>query len=110
MRIEELRNKTDDEQYKMIIYCPRCETKEILDNPTLLKGKVLMYMGNYDGLDTLRLCARIIEYLPSEDRWKVSDMRLFDMDGTEFGHHFTKEEMKRNFEPFCEARGFIVDL
>lgn len=44
------------------------------------------------------------------DGWKVSDMRLLDVYVPKFGHHFTKEEMRKNFELFCEARGWIVDL
>ena len=110
MRIEELKNKTDEEQYKMILSCPMYETKEILDNPKLLEGKVLLFIGNYDGLATNRLCARTIEYLSSEDRWKVSDMRLFDMDRTEFWQHFTRWKMENKFRPFCEAKGFIMEF
>ena len=110
MRLEELKNKTDEEQNEMIWSCPMHETKEILDNPELINGKVLLFRGNYDGLATSRLCARIIEYLPLEDRWKVSDMRLYDMDRTEFWHHFTKSEFKSCFRPFYEAEGFIVEL
>ena len=109
LRIEELKNKTDEEQSEMIRSCQRCETKEILDYPTLLEGKVLLFRGNYDGLATDRLCARIIEHLPAEDRWKVSDVRLFDLDKTEFWHHFTRLELEEQFRPFCEGKGFIVD-
>lgn len=110
MRFEELKNKTDKEQNEMICSCPMHETKEILNNPKLLEGKVLLFRGNYDGLATNRRCARTIEYLPLEDRWKVSDMRLFDMDRTEFWHHFTRSEMENQFRPFCEAKGFLIDL
>lgn len=75
MRLEELKNKTDEEQNEMIWSCPR-----------------------------------IIEYLPLEDRWKVSDMRLFDMDSTSYWHHFTREELENQFGPFCEGKGFIIDI
>ena len=110
MRLEELKNKTDEEQNEMIWSCPMHETKEILDNPELINGKVLLFRGNYDGLATSRLCARIIEYLPLEDRWKVSDMRLFDMDSTSYWHHFTREELENQFGPFCEGEGFLMDV
>ena len=110
MRIEELTNKTDERQYRMILSCPKHKTEEIMANPKMLEGKALLFIGNYDGLATNRLCGRIVEYLPSEDRWKVSDMRLYDMDRTEFWHHFTKSEFKSCFRPFYEAEGFIVEL
>lgn len=57
MRIEELKNKSDKEQNEMILSCPIYETREILDNPKILEGKVLLFRGNYDGLATNRLCA-----------------------------------------------------
>ena len=70
----------------------------------------MLFRENYDGLATNRLCARIIEYFPSKDRWKVSDMRLFDMDRTEFWHHFTRNYMENQFRQFCEEKGFIIEL
>ena len=39
MRLEELKNKTDEEQNEMIWSCPMYKTKEILDNPELIKEK-----------------------------------------------------------------------
>ena len=110
MRFRELENKTDKEQNEMILFCPKYETKEILDNPKLLEGKVLVFRGNYDGYATKRLCARTIEYLSSKERWKVSDVILHEMFRTEFAYHFTREELEDKFRAFCEAKGFLMDL
>ena len=82
MRIEELKGKTNEEQSKLIAECPICKMEEALDNPKVLEKKILVFRGNYDGFCTDMLCARIVEYIPSEDRWQISDVILFDMDGT----------------------------
>ncbi len=110
MRIEELKGKTNEEQSKLIAECPICKMEEALDNPKVLEKKILVFKGNYDGFCTDRLCARIVEYIPSKDRWQISDVILFDMDGTGYWHHFTKDELKFQFSDLCKSTGFMMEL
>lgn len=110
MRFKDLENKTDKEQYEMILSCEMCETKKVLDNPQILDKRILLFIGNYDGFATKRLCARTIEYLASEDRWKVSDIVLYNMDNLDFETHFTRWQLENEFRAFCQAGGFIIDL
>ncbi len=110
MRLEDLKGKTNEEQNKLIAECPKCKIEDALDNPKVLEKKILVFKGNYDGFDTDKLCARILEYIPSENSWQISDVILFDMDGTGYWHHFTKGELKTQFIDLCKSTGFVMEL
>lgn len=110
MRFKELEGKTDKEQNDMILECKKCSTEEALKNPELLKGKILVFRGNYDGFATNRLCARTLEYLEKEKRWKISDVILHEMFETSFCHHFSDFELRVNFEDLCVSTGFLMEL
>lgn len=110
MRFLDLENKNDDEQNELIVKSPECKAETVLDNPKLLEKKILVFRGNYDGYATDRLCARTLEYISSEERWKVSDIILHEMFRTEFWHHFTTWELKSKFPGLCVSTGFLMDF
>lgn len=110
MRFEELKGKSDSEQNRLISECPSCSMEEALNNPKLLENKILVFRGNYDGFATNRLCARTFEYLPSHDSWLVSDIILFEMEGTGFAYFFSSAELEDHFSDFCKSTGFIMEL
>jgi len=109
MRFYDLEGLSDDVASGLIEECLKVEMQKILDNPELLFEKVLVFRGNYDGFATNRLCARTFRYMPAEDRWVVSDVTIYDMFITSFDYHFSKQELKLKFEPFCNAQGFVMD-
>lgn len=107
MRFYDLKGLSDEEANSLIAKCPKVELEEVLKNPEILSQKVLLFRGNYEEFATNRLCARTFEYIPKEDRWKVSDFTIYDMFGISFYHHFSKEELKSRFN--CKAKGFVMD-
>lgn len=109
MRFYDLEGLSDEEARSLIAKCPQVELKEVLENPKVLLKKVLVFQGNYEEFDTNRLCARTFEYIPTEDRWKVSDFTIYDMFGVSFDHHFPKWQLELNFRTFCNAKGFVMD-
>lgn len=109
MRFCDLKGLRDEEASKLIANCPRVEAKEVLDNPESFSKKLLVFRGNYDGFDTNGLCARTFEYIPTEDRWKVSDIIVYKMSGASFEKHFSKLELESNFKAFYNAEGFVMD-
>ena len=110
MRFLELEGKNDVEQNELIVNSPKCSTEKILESPELLEKKILVFRGNYDGYATNRLCARTLEYIPAEDRWKVSDIILYEMFKTEYCHHFSKTELKNKFADLYKSTGFVMEL
>ena len=81
----------------------------MLENPAKMQGGLLIFRGNYEQFDTKGLCIRILEYLEKEDKWKVADLDLSDMQGNSFDRHFDKHEMWRYFRAFCEKPGFLLE-
>lgn len=108
MRFYDLKGLSDEEANSLIVKCPKVELEEVLKNPEILSQKVLVFRGNYDEFDTNRLCARIFEYIPKEDRWKVSDFTIYDMFEISFNHHFSKKEL--NSRCNCKSKGFVMDV
>lgn len=109
MRFYELKGLSDETARSLIAECPKVEMKEVLDNPEILSKKILVFRGNYDGFATNRLCARTFEYIAEENRWRVSDVTIYDMFITSFDYHFSKRELESKFEDFCNAKGFVMD-
>lgn len=109
MRLYDLIGLSDEEASSLIAKSPKSEMKAILDNPEILSEKLLVFRGNYDGFDTNRLCARTFKYIPAENRWKVSDITIYDMFVSSFAYHFSREELEAKFKAFCNATGFIMD-
>lgn len=109
MRFYDLKGRDDEEARKLIAECPKVEVKEVLENPESLLGKILVFRGNYEGFDTNRLCARTFEYISEEDKWKVSDVTVYDMVTSSFCKHFLKQELESKFEAFCKGKGFVMD-
>ena len=109
MRFYDLKGLSDETASSLIAKCPKVEVKEVLDNPEILSKKILVFRGNYDGFDTNRLCARTFEYIPTEDRWKVLDVTIYDLFVSSFEYHFSKQELESKFKAFCNAKGFLMD-
>ena len=109
MRFYELKGLSDEKAKSLIAKCKKVETKKVLENPEILSKKVLVFRGNYDGFDTNRLCVRTFEYILTEERWKVSDVSVYDMFVSSFAYHFSKMELESNFKAFCNAKGFVMD-
>lgn len=109
MRFKELKGLSNEEASRRIAACPQIQMSKVLDNPKILSNKVIVFRGNYDGFDTRNLCARTFQYEAVEKKWKVSDYEIFNMSHTQYDHHFSKEELKRQFKAFCESDGFIMD-
>lgn len=109
MRFYDLKGLSDEAARNLIAKCPKVEVREVLDNPEILSKKILVFRGNYDGFATNRLCARTFEYIPTENRWRVSDVTVYDMFITSFVHLFSKQELESKFENFCNAKGFVMD-
>ena len=109
MRFCELKGLSDEVASGFIAECPQFEVKEVLDNPEILSKKLLVFRGNYDGFATNRLCARTFEYISAEDRWKVSDVTIYDMFVTNFAYHFSRQELELKFKAFCNAKGFVME-
>jgi len=109
MRFYELKGLSDEVANRLIVECPQVEFKEVLDNPEVFSKKIIVFRGNYDHFDTTRLCARIFEYISTEDRWIVSDVTIYDMFIASFYHHFSKMELESKFKAFCNSAGFVMD-
>lgn len=107
MRFYDLKGLSDEEASSLIAKCPQVELQKVLESPEILSKKVLVFRGNYDGYATDRLCARTFEYIPTEDRWKISDFTIYDMFGTSFDYHFSKNELESKIN--CNSKGFVMD-
>lgn len=110
MRFYDLKNLSDEEARSLIAKCQKIKVKEVLDNPDILSKKILIFRGNYDGFATNKLCVRTFEYIPAEQRWKVSDIIVNEMFKISFDKHFKKEELQEQFKAFCNAEGFVMDV
>ncbi len=109
MRFYDLKDLGDEEAKSLIGKCPKVEVKKVLENPEILSKKILVFRGNYEGFATNRLCARTFEYIPAEQKWKVSDVTVYDMFITSFDHHFSRKELETDFNAFCNGQGFVMD-
>ena len=109
MRFGDLKGLSDEVASGLIAECPQVEVKKVLGNPEILSKKVLVFRGNYDCFATNRLCARTFEYIPTEDRWKVLDVTIYDLFVSSFEYHFSKQELESKFKAFCNAKGFLMD-
>lgn len=109
MRFCDLKGLSDEVAFGLIEKCPQVEMKEALDNPEIFSGKFLVFLGNYDGFDTNRLCARTFEYISTEHKWKVSDVSIYDFFISSYFYHFSKPELQNQFYAFCNARAFLMD-
>ncbi|MCI8277301.1 MAG: hypothetical protein HFJ46_05200 [Clostridia bacterium] len=110
MRFYELINLSDEEANELIKKSPRIEMKEVLEHPEDFVGKLLVFRGNYDGFATNRRCARTFEYILSKQRWRVSDVTIYDMFSSSFAYLFSSKELKEKFKAFCEAKAFVMDV
>lgn len=110
MRFYELKGLSDEEARDLIAKCPQVEIKKVLESPEIFSKKVLVFRGNYDGFDTNRLCARTFEYILTEEKWKVSDVTIYDMFVSSFAYHFSKTELESKFKAFCNEKGFVMDV
>ena len=109
MRFKELKGLSNEEASRRITACPQIQMRKVLDNPEILSNKVIVFRGNYDGFDTRNLCARTFQYISAENRWLVSDFILINMSRTQYDHHFSKQEVEKQFRAFCNSAGFIMD-
>lgn len=109
MKLENLEGKSREEQSQLIADQPKVATRDMIDNPDKMQGKILVFCGNYAGFETEGLCVRKFEYLEQEGRWKVSDTDLSKMRGIEFSVHFTASELRKQFEYFCDGEVFLLE-
>lgn len=109
MRFYDLEGLEDEKTNSLIEKCPKLEVKKVLENPEILLEKILVFRGNYEGFATNRLCARTFEYIQAEEKWKVSDVTVYDMFKSSFDHHFSRVELEVNFKAFCNGQGFVMD-
>ena len=108
MRFRDLNGLSDEVACASIEECQQVEMNEILDNPMILSEKILVFEGNYDGFDTNKLCVRTFEYISTEQRWKVSDVSIYDFFISSYYHLFSKEELREQFSTFCNMKGFVM--
>ena len=110
MRFRELEGLSDCETKILIEKCSKVKLNEAIKNPNDFIGKVIIFLGNYDGYATNRLCARTFEYISTESRWEVSDIIIYEMFKTSFAKHFSNFDLIMRFEEFCNAKGFAMTL
>lgn len=109
MKLEDLKGMSRDEQNRVIASQMQVSAYDMIDNPCLMHGKLLVFRGNYAGFDTKGLCVRTFEYIEKEDQWRISDIDLLDMFKEIFGELFTPDELFKKFKNFCHAEGFLFD-
>lgn len=109
MKLQDLKNRTSEEQSDLIASHEKISMREVMDNPEKFSDKILVFRGNYEGFDTDDLCVRTVKYIAKEGKWLVSDTDLSDMFTEEYDKHFTKSDLERNFPTFCDSEGFLLD-
>lgn len=110
MRFIELEGLSDSDAEILIEKCREVELNEAIENPNEYQEKIFVFLGNYDGFATNRLCARTFEYISTEGSWEVSDITVYDMFKTSFDKHFSKFDLRTKFKDFCDAKGFVMDV
>ncbi len=109
MKLEDLKGMSRDEQSRMIASQMKVSVYDMIDNPWLMQGKILVFRGNYARFDTKGLCIRIFEYIRESDNWRVSDVDLLDMFNENFDKAFSADELFKCFKVFCYSEGFLLD-
>lgn len=109
MTVEDLRNRTSEEQSDLIASHEKISMREVMDNPEKFSDKILVFRGNYEEFDTNGLCIRTVKYITKEGKWLVSDTDLSDGFTEEYDKHFTNSDLEKNFPAFCASEGFLLD-
>ena len=110
MRLAELKNENKHEQRKQIIEQPKVKLLDAIQDPKLVRMKVLCFIGNYARFATDGLVVRKFVYNFSENAWIISDKDLSDEFEEFYEHHFERHELKREFGHMFEEEGFLLDI
>lgn len=109
MRLEDLKGMSREEQSRLIGAQKKVATADVIDNPDLMNGNILVFRGNYAGFDTKGLCVRTLEYLREKDKWKISDIDLLDGFCEEYDKCFEAYEVLKNFKGLYNSKGFLLE-
>ena len=110
MRLAELKNENKHEQRKIIIEHPKLKLIDAIENPKLVRMKVLCFLGNHVGFATTGLVVRKFIYNFNENRWIISDKDMSDDFEEYYEHHFTRGELEEEFGNMFEEEGFLLDI
>lgn len=111
MKLAELKlNTSKMEQYNRIIEHPKAKLLDVIQNPSLVRMKVLCFIGNYAGFATNGLTVRKFIYNFEEKAWIISDLDMSDGFEEFYDHHFRKDEMEGEFGEMFDREGFLLDI
>ncbi len=109
MKLEDLAEKSREEQSQLIEKQPKVVARDMLDNPEKMQGKILVFPGNHRRYNTDGLCVRRMQYFKNEHTWVVSDIDLSDMFCETYGYHFPLDELLQMFNSLCNGEAFLLE-
>ena len=110
MRLAELKNENKHVQRNKIIEQPKLKLIDAIEDPKLVRMKVLCFLGNHAGFATNGLVVRKFSYNFNEKTWIISDKDLSDEFEEFYEHHFTRSELAELFYSMFEEEGFLLDI
>lgn len=110
MRLAELKNQNKHEQRRRIIEQPKLKLLDAIENPKLVRMKVLCFLGNHARFATNGLVVRKFIYNFNEKAWIISDKDLSDEFEEFYEHHFTRYELGDEFFAMFNEEGFLLDI
>jgi len=106
----ELKTENKHEQRRKIIEQPKLKLMDAIENPKLVRMKVLCFLGNHAGFVTSGLVVRKFVYNFAEKTWIISDKDLSDDFEEFYEHHFTASELSEEFYKMFAEEGFLLDI
>ena len=110
MRLAELKNENKHVQRNRIIEQPKLKLLDAIENPKLVRMKVLCFLGNHAEFATSGLVVRKFLYNFNEQTWIISDKDLSDGFEEFYEHHFTRCELYELFHSMFYEEGFLLDI
>ena len=110
MRLAELKNENKHVQRNKIIEQPKLKLMDAVEDPKLVRMKVLCFLGNRAGFATSGLVVRKFIYNFDEKAWIISDKDLSDEFEEFYEHHFTRHEVYEMFHSMFYEEGFLLDI